>query len=148
MRNAQTTLALRLMPCTQCTSTRARGSCNASVMNAVTLGRCSASSANGLSLRGICKRARGIGVGGSETVPRMAETMCVMPRWRSTEGFSAVARSARYTRGTTSVGGMEVCSVGVCRRRPEGDKGDMGLEKQDDVSMGVIAARARGCIAR
>ena len=102
IRYPQTTLALLLMPCTQCTNTFACGlDSNAVWMKAVLEGRMAASSAKGRSSRGIwvCVMC---GIGRRSTKPRMMDRTCVIPRLASSCGFSGRPRSDMYNLGTVS----------------------------------------------
>lgn len=74
------------------------------MMKAVERGRCSASSANGLSCSEIWRLITGTD-GGRATRPGIAERTWVMPRLRRTEMHSAAEMSERKRRGTISVGG-------------------------------------------
>jgi len=82
-------------------------------MNAVDEGRCAASSAKGLSSMWICAWWIGIGIRvckvcvGILTKPGIAEKTWVMPREASRAGFSASARSERYSLGIISEGLMD-----------------------------------------
>lgn len=101
MRNAQTTLVLRLTPSMQCTRTRAFGSCSALRMKAVADGRCATSSENGRSSRGYCARWMGSSCG-IATYPRIAERMWVIPSVARAAGFSAKEMSETYSLGNIS----------------------------------------------
>lgn len=76
---ADTTLALRLTPCTQWTSMRPRGSASASAINAVVRVRCPASSSNGSSRMGICSVRRGGRVEGRWITPGIMDKTWEMP---------------------------------------------------------------------
>ena len=86
------TLALLLTPLTQCTSTFAFLSRNASVRKSVVLGKKAASSANGVSRRGIWSVRMGR-AGGMWTEPLIAERTWVMPREERVEWHSATLMS-------------------------------------------------------
>ena len=97
IKNAATTLVLRLIPSTQCTRTRELGSRDrASRIQVVVVGRWAASSANGKSSTFICNRAGWTGrreTGGWCIFSGRVERTWVILYWVRQTGLSANERS-------------------------------------------------------